>query len=70
MSSFARQRGHDSDLRLNLVHPECRAVIDTLSLLLSHFLMLFVMFKVVNRPELNAEPTDSGRHFKAVGPRA
>jgi hypothetical protein len=45
-------------------------MIDTLSLLISHFLMLFVMFKVVNKPALNVEPTDSGRHFKAVGPRA
>jgi hypothetical protein len=48
----------------------CRLMIDTLSLLLSHILMLFVMFKVVNRPALNVEPTDSGRHFKTVGPRA
>jgi hypothetical protein len=45
-------------------------MIDTLSLLLSHFLMLFVIFKVMNNPDLNAEPTPYGRRFKTVGPRA
>jgi hypothetical protein len=50
--------------------PEFHPMIDTLSLLLSHFLMLFVIFKVMNNPDLNAEPTPYGRRFKTVGPRA
>ncbi len=42
-------------------------MIDFLSLILSHMLMLFVALRVVVRPDLNEEPTPYGRRFKHVG---
>ena len=45
-------------------------MIDTFSLILSHFLMFIVIVKLVGHPDVNTEPDISGRHFKLVGPRA
>lgn len=44
-------------------------MIDTLSLLLAHFLLGFVAVRVLMHPDLNAEPIQSGRHFKPVLPK-
>jgi len=43
-------------------------MIDTLSLLLAHFLLGFVGVKLLLHPDLNEEPIQSGRHFKQVLP--
>lgn len=44
-------------------------MIDTLSLLLAHFLLGFVAVRLLLHPDLNEEPTASGRHFKPVLPK-
>lgn len=44
-------------------------MIDTLSLLLAHFLLGFVTFRMILNPDLNSEPIQSGRHFKPVLPK-
>ena len=44
-------------------------MIDTLSLLLAHFLLGFVAIRLMLHPDLNVEPTQSGRHFKQVLPK-
>lgn len=44
-------------------------MIDTLSLLLAHFLLAFVAIKALMHPDLNEEPVQSGRHFKPVLPK-
>jgi hypothetical protein len=44
-------------------------MIDTLSLLLAHFLLAFVGIKMIMNPDLNEEPTQSGRHFKNILPK-
>jgi hypothetical protein len=44
-------------------------MIDTLSLLLAHFLLGFVAFRMFINPNLNEEPSPSGRHFKQVLPK-
>jgi len=44
-------------------------MIDTLSLLLAHFLLGFVAIKLLIHPDLNEEPIHSGRHFKPVLPK-
>lgn len=44
-------------------------MIDTLSLLLAHFLLAFVAVKLLLHPDLNEEPIQSGRHFKQVLPK-
>lgn len=44
-------------------------MIDTLSLLLAHFLLGFVAIKLVMHPDLNVEPIQSGRHFKQILPK-
>jgi len=49
---------------------ESRVMIDTLSLLLSHFLMMLIMFCVAKQPDPKIEPDPEGRHFKSIGPKA
>ncbi|ARR52056.1 hypothetical protein [Rhizorhabdus wittichii] len=44
-------------------------MIDTLSLMLAHFLIAFVAVRLLLHPDLNEEPTASGRHFKPVLPK-
>lgn len=44
-------------------------MIDTLSLLLAHFLLGFVTFRLIMNPDLNVEPIQSGRHFKPILPK-
>jgi hypothetical protein len=44
-------------------------MIDTLSLLLAHFLLGFVAIRMLLHPDLNEEPAQSGRHFKNILPR-
>jgi hypothetical protein len=44
-------------------------MIDTLSLLLSHFLLAFVALRMFLHPDLNEEPLQSSRHFKQILPR-
>ncbi|WP_340314086.1 hypothetical protein [Rhizorhabdus argentea] len=44
-------------------------MIDTLSLLLAHFLLGFVALKMLVHPHLNEEPNETGRHFKPVLPK-
>ncbi|MBP8234993.1 hypothetical protein [Rhizorhabdus sp.] len=44
-------------------------MIDTLSLLLAHFALAIVAWKLLLNPYLNEEPTQSGRHFKPVLPK-
>ena len=44
-------------------------MIDTLSLLMAHFLLAFVTYKVLMHPYLNEEPAQSGRLFKPVLPK-
>ncbi|PCE44092.1 hypothetical protein [Rhizorhabdus dicambivorans] len=44
-------------------------MIDTLSLLLAHFLLGFVAIRMLQHPDLNEEPIGSGRHFKPVLPK-
>lgn len=45
-------------------------MIDTLSLLLAHFLLGFVALKLLVHPYLNEEPiTSDRRHFKTVLPK-
>ena len=44
-------------------------MIDTLSLLLAHFLLGFVAIRMLLHPDLNEEPTPSGRHFKNLLPK-
>jgi hypothetical protein len=44
-------------------------MIDTLSLLLAHFLLGFVAVRVLMHPDVNEEPVQSGRHFKPVLPK-
>ena len=44
-------------------------MIDTFSLLLAHFLLGFVAIKMLLHPDLNAEPTATGRHFKNILPK-
>lgn len=44
-------------------------MIDTLSLLVAHFLLGFVAFRALMHPYLNEEPTPSGRLFKPVLPK-
>nr|WP_047167997.1 hypothetical protein [Sphingomonas sp. Y57] len=44
-------------------------MIDTLSLLLAHFLIGFVALKLLLHPDLNEEPSPTGRHFKPVLPK-
>lgn len=44
-------------------------MIDTLSLLLAHFLLGFVALRMFNSPYLNEEPTGTGRNFKPVLPK-
>ncbi|MES2494780.1 MAG: hypothetical protein V4618_01580 [Pseudomonadota bacterium] len=44
-------------------------MIDTLSLLLAHFLLAFVAVKVLIHPDVNEEPLQSGRHFKPILPK-
>jgi hypothetical protein len=44
-------------------------MIDTLSLLLAHFLLGIVGWKLLVHPYLNEEPVQSGRHFKPVLPK-
>jgi len=44
-------------------------MIDTLSLLLAHFLLGFVAISMFNHPDLNQEPIQSGRHFKQILPK-
>jgi hypothetical protein len=46
-----------------------RAMIDTLSLLLAHFLLGFVAIRMLNNPYLNEEPSPTGRHFKPILPK-
>lgn len=43
-------------------------MIDTLSLLLSHFLLGFVAVRMFLHPDLNQEPNASGRQFKPILP--
>lgn len=45
------------------------AMIDTLSILLAHFLLGFVAIRMLNNPDLNEEPIGSGRHFKSILPK-
>ena len=45
-------------------------MIDTLSLLLAHFLMGFIAIRVMMSDDINVEPIQTGRQFKTVGPRA
>lgn len=44
-------------------------MIDTLSLLLAHFLLGIVAWKLLVHPYLNEEPQQSGRHFKPILPK-
>lgn len=44
-------------------------MIDTLSLLLAHFLLAFVGIRMIMNPDLNEEPVQSGRHFKNILPK-
>lgn len=44
-------------------------MIDTLSLLLAHFLLGFVAVRMFIHPDLNQEPIQSGRHFKQILPK-
>lgn len=44
-------------------------MIDTLSLLLAHFLLGFAAIRMLLHPDLNQEPVASGRHFKNVLPK-
>ncbi len=44
-------------------------MIDTLSLLLAHFLLGFVAVRMLLHPDLNQEPISSGRHFKNILPK-
>ena len=44
-------------------------MIDTLSLLLAHFLLGFVAIRMFMHPDLNEEPIESGRHFKNILPK-
>ncbi len=44
-------------------------MIDTLSLLLAHFLLGFVAIRMIMNPDLNEEPLQSGRHFKNILPK-
>ena len=44
-------------------------MIDTLSLLLAHFLLGFVAIRMLLHPDLNEEPVRSGRHFKQILPK-
>jgi len=44
-------------------------MIDTLSLLLAHFLLGFVAIRLMLSPDLNEEPIHSGRHFKSLLPK-
>ena len=43
-------------------------MIDTLSLLLAHFMLGFVALRMFTHPDLNQEPVQSGRHFKSILP--
>ncbi len=45
-------------------------MIDTLSLLLAHFLLGFVAIRMFMHPDLNEEPIESGRHFKNILPKS
>lgn len=44
-------------------------MIDTLSLLLAHFLLGFVAVRMMMNPDLNEEPIGSGRQFKPILPK-
>lgn len=44
-------------------------MIDTLSILLAHFLLIFVAVRIFINPDLNEEPISSGRHFKPILPK-
>ena len=44
-------------------------MIDTLSLLLAHFLLGFVAIRMLVHPDLNEEPISGGRHFKNLLPK-
>lgn len=44
-------------------------MVDTLSLLLSHFVLGFVALRILMHPDLNEEPVSSGRHFKNILPK-
>lgn len=44
-------------------------MIDTLSIMLAHFLLAFVAVRLFNSPYLNEEPNASGRHFKPILPK-
>jgi len=44
-------------------------MIDTLSLLLAHFMLGFVALRLFSHPDLNQEPVQSGRHFKSILPQ-
>lgn len=44
-------------------------MIDTLSILLAHFMLGFVAIRLIASPYLNEEPASSGRHFKPILPK-
>ena len=55
--------------RYDLAGAGAAAMIDTLSILLAHFLLGFVAIRMLNNPDLNEEPIGSGRHFKSILPK-
>lgn len=44
-------------------------MIDTFSIMLAHFLLIFVTIRLIMNPDLNEEPISSGRLFKPVLPK-
>lgn len=64
-----RLNAHDTPLIVNRIQVGTSPMIDTLSLLLAHFLLGFVAIRLVLHPDLNVEPIQSGRHFKQVLPK-
>ncbi|WP_152663871.1 hypothetical protein [Sphingomonas sp. SRS2] len=64
-----RRNAHEQPFIVNRIQVGASPMIDTLSLLLAHFLLGFVAIKLLLHPDLNEEPTQSGRHFKQVLPK-
>ena len=60
---------HEEALIVNRNRVGIPPMIDTLSLLLAHFLLGYVAFRMFSHPDLNEEPTQSGRHFKNILPK-
>ncbi len=60
---------HEDALIVNRNRVGTPLMIDTLSLLLAHFLLAFVGIKMLVHPDLNEEPIQTGRHFKNILPK-